>query len=184
MCNFWSAIITKNGDVLYDNMTDSHEDIVQKYKLDDSIIEVDKRDFVRIEILPPDGDVFNKELATWEFKIDELEAPKWLKNRHEKSARKMFEKVYHERIFDSVKNAVIKLSRAIIRNSSVEARGNSSVEAWENSSVEARGNSSVEARGNSSVVARENSVIRNFKDYSGDLFSPRKVKKVKEGFKI
>ena len=49
--------------------------------------------------------------------------------------------------------------RAIIRNSSVVARGNSSVVARENSSVVAWGNSSVEAWGNSSVVAWENSSV-------------------------
>ena len=35
MCNFWSCIVTRNGEVLFDEMSDLHEDIIEKYKLVD-----------------------------------------------------------------------------------------------------------------------------------------------------
>jgi len=50
MCNFWSAIITRNGEVLYDKDLTSHEELVKKHHLKDDKLE--NRDFVRIEIVP------------------------------------------------------------------------------------------------------------------------------------
>jgi hypothetical protein len=91
MCNFWSAIVTKSGDVLFNEMDDSHESIIElyknKYDLKDETTDPDRLKFARIEIAPPDNDVF-KPLNEWVFKIDQSIKPTWLTKTDEKNARK------------------------------------------------------------------------------------------------
>ena len=159
MCNFFSAIITKD-DIIYDPQTDMHEDLIKKARLDDTTL---RPDFVRVEINPIDRDIFNHDMNNWQFKIDQDLLPVWwtkdflriAKERTKQALQDVFGKI----IFINVKNAVITNQRAFLKNSSVEAWGNSSVVARDNSSVEARGNSSVEAWDNSSVVAWGNSSV-------------------------
>jgi len=159
MCNFFSAIITKN-DIIYDPQTDMHEDLIKKARLDDTTL---RPDFVRVEINPIDGDIFNHDMNNWQFKIDQDLLPVWwtedflriAKERTKQALQDVFGKI----IFINVKNAVITNQRAFLKNSSVEAWGNSSVVAWGNSSVVAWGNSSVEARDNSSVEAWDNASV-------------------------
>ena len=166
MCNFFSAIITKD-DIIYDPQTDAHEDLIEKAGLDDT---TSKPDFVRVEMNPKDGDIFNHDMDNWKFKIDQDLLPDWWTEDFiqsaEERAKQALQDVFGKIFFINVKNAVIKNQRAFLKNSSVEARENSSVEARENSSVKAWGNSSVEARGNSSVVASENSSVEAWENSS------------------
>ena len=73
MCEFFSCIITRTGDILFCE-TDSHEDIINRAKLDDT--KLTNRDFVRIENKPTkDG---------WEYIVDEVDTlPKWYTKREE-----------------------------------------------------------------------------------------------------
>ena len=73
MCEFFSCIITRTGDILFCE-TDSHEDIINRAKLDD--IKLTNRNFVRIENKPTkDG---------WEYIVDEDETlPRWYRKREE-----------------------------------------------------------------------------------------------------
>ena len=60
MCQFLSAIALRNGDILWDAYTDSHEYLVGMYELDDSK-EPSINRFVRIEYKP---DNFLRRTAT------------------------------------------------------------------------------------------------------------------------
>ncbi len=170
MCNFLSAIITKN-DVFYDFDHDEHEALVTKHKLNDK---KNPPKFVRVEYVPTD---IWDEKKPWVFRVDQDIRPEWFS---EKQAEKIMERLkklfYKSRVIrNKADTTEIKEGRWYIigsrvearENSSVVARGNSSVEArensrvvaWENSSVVARGNSRVEARENSRVEAWENSSV-------------------------
>ena len=159
MCNFFSAIITKDG-IIYDPQTDAHEDLIKKAGLDDTTM---KPDFVRIEVNPKDSDIFNHDLDNWQFKVDQDLLPDWWTDDFvkmaEERAKKALQDVFSKIFFINVKDVVIKNQRGFLKNSSVEARKNSSVVARNNSSVVARDNSSVEAWNNSSVVAWNNSSV-------------------------
>ena len=67
MCNFWSCILTREGDVLWAPDTDSHEDLVTRHGLNDH--KLWDRDFVRIEINPTNS--LSKSKGDWRYKVDE-----------------------------------------------------------------------------------------------------------------
>ncbi|MFA5313167.1 MAG: hypothetical protein WC375_07635, partial [Methanomassiliicoccales archaeon] len=76
MCNFWSCILTRDGKVLWDPAITSHEGLVEKFHLKDA--KLADRDFVRIEITPPDNNVLNRKQGDWRYKVDEEGTlPEW-----------------------------------------------------------------------------------------------------------
>jgi hypothetical protein len=79
MCNFWSCLLTRDGKVLWDPAIKSHEELVEKYGLKDAKLQ--DRDFVRLEITPPNNDVMNKKRGDWKYKVDEEGTlPDWYQN--------------------------------------------------------------------------------------------------------
>ena len=58
MCEFFSAIVLKNGEMVYDLNTSSHEDLIEKTELKDETADADKLTFARIEIVSKSGDIF------------------------------------------------------------------------------------------------------------------------------
>jgi hypothetical protein len=91
MCNFFSCIVTKDGDVLFDPLSDSHEDIIDKYKnrydLRDETNDPAELLFARVEITPPNGDVFHP-FELWKLKIDQSIKPAWFDIFCAEAARK------------------------------------------------------------------------------------------------
>ena len=164
MCQFKSFIVFKEK-IYWDKKKDSHSDMLEDLKVnDDSCFP----NFVRVEVVPKDGDIFNHDLNNWNIKVDQDYKPEWFEVEEYESRIKEQMQVVFEQCFAVNDNTwkeyrdtkiFVKNSKIKTFNSSVEAWGNSSVEAWGNSSVVAWGNSSVVAWGNSSVVARENSSV-------------------------
>ena len=76
MCNFFSAIVLKNGEIVYDLNTSSHEDLIEKAGLKDDTADADKLTFARIEIVPGDDDFFTEQ-KNWYLKIDQSITPTW-----------------------------------------------------------------------------------------------------------
>jgi len=89
MCNFFSCIVTENGDVLFDPIRDSHEIIIsnnaKNYNLSDDTADPAELKFTRVEILPPDDDVFQP-VDKWVFTIDQRIIPAWWSEFHKKQA--------------------------------------------------------------------------------------------------
>ncbi len=87
MCKFWSAIVKSDGEVLFDEMSDRHEDIITKFGIkDEKEYDYQKCKFVRVEINPPNDDVFT-DVDTWSFKLDIADGDKppiWWKKGFEK----------------------------------------------------------------------------------------------------
>lgn len=73
MCDFFSAIITRNN-ILYIPGNNSHADIVDKYGLDDT---TPTPDFVRCELLPIDSNIFNHNLENWKLSYRGDFLPSW-----------------------------------------------------------------------------------------------------------
>ena len=164
MCQFMSGVITKNK-TWFDLDQDSHEFLITKAGLKDK---TNSPDFVRVELLPKDNNIFNHNMSNWQIKVDQDFRPDWFSEKFaEAEMKKALKVLIAERfIINSNKLEERRDQRIFVAKSKVkvykcvvQARGNSSVEAWGNSSVVARENSSVVARGNSSVVAWENSSI-------------------------
>jgi hypothetical protein len=168
MCELASFIITPD-DILYRLDTDSHEAIVDKFKLKD---DTKNPNFVRVEVTPNDGDIFNHDLKNWTAKLDQDLLPKWFKGieNYETSLKKLLKDViFKERfIIDKKnvevvevvdKNVWIKNSKGIILrgSSSAELWGSSSAVLLDSSSAVLRGSSSAELLDSSSAELRDSS---------------------------
>ena len=203
MCQFKSAIVLKNGDVLHNEFIDSHEDIITINGLKDNKTE----SFVRVEYLPT-GELW--EIGKYKLSVDEPQTPEWFDKVKDKAERKL--KAIINRMIISVDTPMVVGRRIIVKpgvkilsirqtvidvlykdsrvnvmwgNSQVNVmRGNSQVnKMWENSRVnEMWGNSRVnEMRENSQVnVMRENSQVNEMRENSqvnemwGNSRAPRK----------
>ena len=89
MCNFFSCIVTENGDVLFDPISNSHEIIIsnnaKNFDLSDDTADPAELKFARVEILPPNDDVFQP-VDKWDFTIDQRIIPAWWSEFHKKQA--------------------------------------------------------------------------------------------------
>ena len=157
MCQFKSGLILKNKTICpLDH--DNHEEMIKKAGLKDNGY---SPKFVRVEIHPIDGNIFNHDLKNWKLIVDQDYRPDWFEEKWtEEEMKKELQILFKERfIIDDKTWQKREGQRIFVKNSSVVAWENSSVVARENSSVVAWENSSVVAWENSSVVARENSQI-------------------------
>jgi len=103
MCEFFSCIIDKKGKVYWDVYDDSHEYLITKFNLDANNDEVDK--YVRIEVNPADGNIFNHKINNWSIKIDEQIIPSW----YERNQKTLYEKNIYKALQTCFqKNFIIK----------------------------------------------------------------------------
>ena len=86
MCRPASFIATK-GKIWWSKKTDSHEEIINEFKLhQDGAL---GPNIVRLEIVPPNEHDFDKPLNEWVYKVDQDLIPEWYDAvKYEKSARK------------------------------------------------------------------------------------------------
>ena len=75
MCQFLSCIVLRNGDLLWDPYTDSHEELIGAYDLDDSK-EPSINRFVRVEYKPGDFKDYDNP-KEYILKVDESQTPSW-----------------------------------------------------------------------------------------------------------
>jgi hypothetical protein len=91
MCNFWSCIVDFDGNVYHNAMSDSHSDIALPENITDNTADIKEMQFAKVEIMPPDGDVFS-DPKKWELIIDEERRPEWWSKFHEKQCRSELKK--------------------------------------------------------------------------------------------
>jgi len=78
MCNFLSAIILKNLDVIWDyEYTKSHEELIKKYNLVDDEISLYSEKFYRIEFIPIGHTKSINNKDNWRLIVDESFIPHW-----------------------------------------------------------------------------------------------------------
>ena len=150
MCNFLSAIVMKNGDLITNpQFTDSHEDLLAANNIRDGLAQ--QGTFARIEFTPPEDLSTIQDLATWNLKVGEKVEPDWfdapaVRAKLEDRVRRMF--IDDEREFllggvyillDGAKIKKVKNSRIVMM------LGSSQVGAM-------RGSSMVRVMGDSSMV--------------------------------
>jgi hypothetical protein len=82
-----SAIVLRNGDLLWDAYTDSHEQLIGAYELDDSK-EPSINRFVRVEFKPKENKDYDK-LSKYVLTIDENQTPAWFEEHRELVIEKM-----------------------------------------------------------------------------------------------
>jgi hypothetical protein len=162
MCNYFSAIVTRDLKVHWSKKTCRHEDIIAELKLADTKL-VD-RDFVRVEITPNNKEKLTRNRADWTYKVDEDDTvPAWYKKAEAIIQASIWvnwsESAKTQIVIDSESIEVTDTYLLVQSSSTVVARGSSTVEAWDSSTVVARGSSTVEAWDSSTVVARGSSTV-------------------------
>ena len=169
MCEFYSCIVTKTGNVLDSEMSDSHEHIIKENNLkDDKII---NRTWCRIEITPPNFK-FDAPLNEWNYRIDEPENIDWHTEKHKKAVLIALKKQLENnclinKTVEEINNQKIK----IMYNSTIsEMYGNSTISLmFGNSTIsQMYGNSTIsEMYGNSTISKMyDNSIISQMYDNS------------------
>ena len=97
MCNAFSAIVTKNKKVYWKAGMDSHEELIKKFKIDETVPkealksnkEVAKHlNFAKVEISPQNEDYLNPD--KWVYSVDEAIKPDWVIKEHEQKCQAAF----------------------------------------------------------------------------------------------
>ena len=94
MCRMLSGLVLKDK-TLYNLDRDNHEDLIKEAGLKD---ESKNPDFVRVEIVPIDGNVFNHDPKNWQLKVDQDFRPDWFSEKFaESEMRKALQELFNER---------------------------------------------------------------------------------------
>ena len=110
MCNPASFIVTGN-DVFWCE-TDSHEDIIKKYDLNDR---TETPDFVRVEITPPYNN-YQLPVENWMYRTDQDFLPEWYNPQEaENACRKELKNWYKEKVIIGVDGILLASTISIKR---------------------------------------------------------------------
>ena len=188
MCNFFSCIVTENGDALFDPMSDSHETIIsnnaKNYDLSDDTADPTELKFARVEILPPNGDVFQP-VDKWFFTIDQRITPAWWSEFHKKQAYDCLNTFLNSALLKGKKIQELSTGRYWVKDCRIETlRGNVLIVKLESSQIrEMWGSSQIrEMWGSSQVgVMRESSQVGEMWESSQvGVYSEKALFKLKE----
>jgi len=91
MCEFFSALVLRNGDLIHDAATDSHTDLIDAFGLD-KVENTGCQHFAKIEFTPSSKETMD-EIDTYTLRVDESTEPIW---------------------FSEVKDIVIQKCRSIV----------------------------------------------------------------------
>jgi len=76
MCEYFSCIVTRKLEIVWDRYKTSHEDLIEKAGLKDDKLE--DRDFVRLELVPKEGTILSSKRSDWIYRVDEVGTlPEW-----------------------------------------------------------------------------------------------------------
>ena len=89
MCRFKSGIILKNKNVIAQGENNSHSDLLEKIRIEDTT-ENAMRVFVRAELIPPNNEWWT-DVDTWKFNVDQDIVPDWFE-----TDKKKYEQLFRE----------------------------------------------------------------------------------------
>jgi hypothetical protein len=101
MCQFFSCLVNKNGDVLWDRDLSSHEDLVELFGLRDN--NKFRPGFARVEFTPPTDHKLVANVKKWVLKVDESVKPDWFDDV-----------VVREKLEELVSNFIVKKNRKLL----------------------------------------------------------------------
>jgi hypothetical protein len=183
MCSPASLIITRDK-VFWSRKTDSHDEIMWEFGLNDEV--AGKITLVKVEITPPNGNM-RIPIEQWQYQVDQDLLPDWYEknpDKHEKNARaalqdwhdaKVFLSGYHE-IRDGQCWAYGSSQVMAYDSSQVTACDSSQVTAYDSSQVTAYGSSQVTAYGSSQVKAYGSSQVTAYGSSQVNAYNSSQVK--------
>ncbi len=103
MCQFFSAIWTRDNRLLWHWATDHHSDLMALYGLDESR----EQHFVRCEFTPPESrDETTLDASNWRFRLDEERRPGWFDAEVEGECVKQLQRTLQARILNGPRKMV------------------------------------------------------------------------------
>jgi hypothetical protein len=175
MCRFLSAVYLKTGELICSpEFTDSHEELLMSYGIEERQTSAPVQHFVRLELIPPSTleDSVLLDFSQWKEKVDEDESPEWFDAaaRHDafESMRDVLRiatnrtgrLLFGGLAFIRGQQVALRGVRAFaLSGSKVTARSGSEVIAWSGSKVVAESGSEVTARSGSKVDAWSGSKV-------------------------
>lgn len=131
MCNFLSAIYTKNDELIaFPEVTDSHSAILEMAGITDTAESFRRREFAKCELVPGD-DLFD--LDKWTFIVDEYGGyPEWFKPER---AKELMLRRVKRMLIQNVKRIKLPPGIYVIRNSEIESMIDSRIFRIEDSKV-------------------------------------------------
>jgi hypothetical protein len=173
MCNFLSAIGFKNTDIICDPSVDSHEDLINQYKLNDNS---NLRNWVRLEYAPENKEDLS-DITKYILSIDESPNPDWITDSIKEQWIDKLNLILKRLIITenqgylssgtyilSGKILINKLLYCRILNagsSTIENAGHSTIENAGSSTIENAWNSTIENAGSSTIKDAGHSTIEN-----------------------
>ena len=127
MCNFKSAVVTRNGKFLHNAFLDSHEDIIDLFNLHDNGID----NFVRVEFIPR-GKFW--EIDNYKFRIDENEVPSWWAKELEEKTVQNLRKIIKNMIISGERKILVG-GKYILYNAKINKIANCVIQTMDNSQV-------------------------------------------------
>ena len=149
MCKPASMVLTKDK-VFWSMNTDSHEGIIDEYKLHAD----GKRgpNILRVEIVPPNGDR-TKPPSKWVFGYDQDVLPSWADaERDEKRTRAALREWKSKRVFVSGHHEIKSGHVYLCGNAKAVLWGTSSAELWDSSSAVLFGTSSAVSKSRNALI--------------------------------
>jgi len=110
MCQFLSALATKDGQVLHaSEYTDSHEVLVRYfgYTKNDLQLHDDRRIFVRVEFTPPADLDCVTDVKKWRFKLGENVAPAWFNAKIEGRVQSKLKSIVQQMLIGKDKDVIL-----------------------------------------------------------------------------
>jgi hypothetical protein len=126
MCQFKSAIVLENGDIIHHNLTQSHEDLIDLYNLKDN----GNGKFVRVEFTSDTLHI----IESYRLKVDENTTPDWFEQYRENTERYLLKYVKNH-IIDSDRNILLGDTYIICKNAEVKTIKSAVIENVRDSAV-------------------------------------------------
>lgn len=130
MCNFFSCLVMKDKQVIWEPGVDGHHILVERHGISDNTDNPAKMTFARVEILPPQENyVFEKDLSKWAFTIDERIHPEWFSPAHQEAAMVALSDCLSQCVIDGGEFKKIEgKSGLYLRNTTIKSLRNSTVQ--------------------------------------------------------
>lgn len=103
MCNFLSALVKKNGDVLCNPVLNHHSELISYYGLRDTSRLDLGREFVRVEFVPPSPSAV-RDFKKYKFRLDENRNPSWWNETLEDKVKSKLRTILKNMVLDDGKD--------------------------------------------------------------------------------
>jgi hypothetical protein len=184
MCQFKSAIVLKNGDIIHSYYTDSHEDLVDMMELRDN----GNGGFVRVEFFPRENNY--ADVSAYKLSVDQPDTPDWWTDEMAKRTETFLREVVKRMIVRENKKCLVGGAYILAGNAQIERCVDANIVVmYDSSNVgKMRGSSKVGEMCNSSKVGEMwgSSKVGEMWDSSkvGEMYDSSKVGEMWDSSKV